>query len=364
MSFRHSLPLLLGQATAKISPGFDAAFWRYLRLPKAIHLWHSSGKTRSGETGTLISAGIEPRADYFPTLFFESDYVSKPLGAVSARRLRSRIEELRPSVDLVAMRLDRIQARLLFDRSYIRVPEWIRSSLQVPAEVQSLASGHNSLRQDLRLIRKHGFTVATSSDEEAFECFYQGMYVPHGRGRHGPDAHLRSRSILHASFRSGVLLLVQQEGETIAGLVIEKRRSEVNFAGIGVRGGEERLLKMGALSAAYYFGLCHARQNGFAKVDLGGTRPCCTDSLLRYKKKWGATIEARSINTNDYILDWSVTNPAIAALLEKYPLIVRDGSALSALTVSENGSPAFALPTGLLRKIEVRPGTSLQWPLR
>lgn len=362
MSLRHSLPLLLGRATTKVSPRFDALFWRYLRLPKPILHWHSTGKTRSGETGTLLTAGLEPRADYFPALFFEGDFVSRQIGLIPPLKLRRKVDELKSTSDLVALRLDRVQARTLFNQNYIRVPEWIRSAMKVPAEIQSLASGHNSLRQDLRLIRKHGFTVTSTNDEQAFEDFYQTMYVPHGRGRHGPDAHLRSKHILHDSFRRGVLLLVQHSGETIAGLVIEKMRSEINFAGIGVRGGEERLMKLGTMSAAYYFGLTYAQQNGFARVDLGGTRPCCTDSLLRYKKKWGAVIETKPLHTNDYILTWSHNNPAVVAMLQKYPLIVREKNELSALTVSSNVAAEFSLPPGLSRSIELAPAAPLRWP--
>jgi len=363
MSFRRSVPLFLGRVTGKMPPKLDAAFWRYLRLPKSIPVWRSHGQTRSGDSATLISSGIEPRADYFPALFFENDFEVESLGHLPVLSLGAKIKKLELSADLLALRMDRIQARLCFNRSYLRVPEWVRSSLKVPAEIQELASGHNSLRQDLRLIRKHGYTVTQSHSTEDFDAFYQSMYLPHGRGRHGPHAHLRSRDNLHEAFRRGLLLIIKKDGNAISGIVVEKVPSAISFAGIGVLGGDEQLLKIGALAAAYYFGLLHAREVGFTKVDLGGTRPCCTDSLLRYKKKWGAVVEPRPLHTNDYIMRWRSTNSAVSAMLAKFPLIVRDQGQLSALTLSDRENTGFEIPPGLYRKIEIPPMTDLEWPI-
>src|ERR1035437_3788825 len=129
MSLRHAVPLLLGRLSAKLPPTVDAQIWRYLRLGKPQHLVQLTGTTHAGTTGTMIVGGRDPLEEFLPNRFFASKPEVIALGNVSVFQLQRRLRELRATVYLTAFKLDRVLIRSLFKADYLRVPEWVRSSM-------------------------------------------------------------------------------------------------------------------------------------------------------------------------------------------------------------------------------------------
>lgn len=357
MSLRHSIPLLLGRLSAKLPPAVDAQIWRYLRIGKVQHLVRLTGPTHAGMTGTMIVGGHDPLEEFLPNRFFASTPEVVALGDVSVFQLPRRLRELRATVDLTAIKLDRVLIKFVFNADYLRVPEWIRSSMPIPESIEKVASGHNSLRQDLRLIRKYQLGFIESHSEEDLVEFFNTMYRPHGLGRHGPSAQLRSFASVRHALKRGALLWITCEGQKVAGVVLEFRNRRMILSALGAAGGDEGLMKKGVLAATYYFSMQYGRAQGCPTVDFGGTRPSLHDGLLRYKRKWGAVIVPKPLNPFDTLVWWPVLNPSIAAMLKTTPLVFRDHGALSALLLDSEPPLAPELARGLRRVCLVAAGT-------
>jgi hypothetical protein len=357
MSFRHAVPLLLGRLSAKLPPAVDAQIWRCLRLGKPQQLVRLTGTTHASTPGTMIVGGHDPLEEFLPNRFFASTPEQVSLGKVSILQLPRRLRELRATADLTAVKLDRVLIKVLFKADYLRVPEWMRSSMPIPESVEKVASGHNSLRQDLRLIRKHQLRFIESHSEKDLEEFFNTMYRPHGLGRHGPSAQLRSFVSVQHAIERGALLWITCEGHKVAGVVLEFKNRRMILAALGAAGGDEGLMKKGVLAATYYFSIRFGQAHGCPTVDFGGTRPSLQDGLLRYKRKWGAVIDPKPLNPFDTLVWWPVVNPSVAALLKTTPLVFRDHSALSALQLDSEPPLPPELTRGLRRVCLVAAGT-------
>ena len=155
MSLRHSVPLLLGRLSAKLPPAVDAQIWRYLRLGKVQHLVRLTGPTHAGMTGTMIVGGHDPLEGFLPNRFFASTPEVVALGDVSVFQLPRRLRELRATVDLTAIKLDRVLIKFVFNADYLRVPEWMRSSMPIPESIEKV---------DEPMISETN--IATTDDEE------------------------------------------------------------------------------------------------------------------------------------------------------------------------------------------------------
>jgi len=357
MSFRHAVPLLLGRLSARLPPAVDSHIWRFLRIGKPHRLARLTGPTYAGTTGSMIVGGHDPLEEFLSNRFFASKPECVSLGNVSVFQLPRRLCELRATADLTAVRLDRALIKCLFKPDYLCVPEWIRSSMQIPESVESVAAGNHSLGQDLRLIRKHqlGF-VESHADEDLVE-FFNTVYRAHGLVRHGPSAQLRSLASIKYAMKRGALLWITCEGRKVAGVVLESNNGRMILIALGTVGGDESLLKKGVLSATYHFAMQYARAQGCPMMDFGGTRPSLSDGLLRYKRKWGAVIDPKPLNSFDTLVWWPVVNPAVEAMLKATPLVFRDQGSLSALHLDSEPPLPPEMTRGLKRVRSVAAGS-------
>lgn len=350
MNLRQQLALSFGRLTARLPASFDQEIWRLLRLARPHRLVRLMGPTHAGVSGSMIASGREPLEQFLPRQFFAEEPECSFIENTPVLRLTERLRQLRGTADVTAVRLDRLLARRLFDQTYLRVPEWIRSSMAVPTLEEQIANGGNSLRQDLRLIRKFHWSFEESHLPEDLARFYEKMYRPHSLGRHGPMAQMRTFGSIQDAFQQGALLWITCEGRKVAGVVVERQSQRMSVAALGADGGDQALVKKGVLAAAYYYAIDYARRNGLPRVDFGGTRPSLYDSLLRYKRKWGAMIDTRPINALETLTYWPVINPSVEAMLKTTPLVFREGLHLCALHI-EPTEPLPADITQGLRKI-------------
>ncbi len=333
MSLRHSIPLLFGRLSGRLPPAVDRQIWRFLRMGKPQPLHRLTGLTQAGVTGTMIVGGHDPWEEFLPNRFFVEKPACISLGNVSVFQLPRRLSELRNTADVIAFKIDHVLIKALFNTDYLRVPEWIRSSMTIPDVFNNMTLS-NSLRQDLRLIRKNGLGFVESQAAADLVEFFEKFYRPHGLGRHGASAQLRSLASLRHAMKRGVLLWIMDAGQRVAGVLLEFNQGRMLLVALGTVGGDEALMKKGALAAVYHFSLQCAQARGCAIMDFGGTRPALNDGLLRYKRKWGAVIDPKPMNTFDTLVGWSNLNPSVEAMLRSTPLVIRDRGALSVLQLN------------------------------
>jgi len=81
------------------------------------------------------------------------------------------------------------------------------------------------------------------------------------------------------------LVMIHDGERDIAGMMIVYDEDRPRLRSIGVRDGDRRYLKLGALTALYHFSCQYLAEKGFESVSLGLSLAFLRDGVLRYKRK-------------------------------------------------------------------------------
>ena len=303
----------------------------------------------SGQLGTLLVAGHDPWVGYLPSRFFLGEPQRELVGNVSLRKLPALLDRRRVSADMTIVRADRLSAQKIFGKDYLAVPEWIGMRLAVPHDLDALVRGNRSIREDMRLVRRHKLQPLVTEGEERFDEFYDSMYLPFSRARHGANAIIRGRQYLRRCHRKGGILWVLQDNQPLAGVVFERNNDILDMQAIGILTAELPLKMRGVMAALYYYSIAHARQLGCAEVDFRAARPSLHDGLLRYKRKWGNALCDNPNSYYDLLVRWNRVNGVVKDFLSHTGLIFRDEGRLSAIQADESQSRRSLWVEGLHR---------------
>jgi hypothetical protein len=147
----------------------------------------------------------------------------------------------------------------------------------------------HGLRDNLRKIRKQGFSIVQANGPADWEEFYATMVGPQALARHGPTAWIPSPTLMKEFARIGILHLVLRGGERVAGICTIPRGDTLWLAISGVRQGDPALLRQGAGFAIFALAIEWAREQGYRAIDAGRTGPFLNNGLHRFKRNWGLT---------------------------------------------------------------------------
>ena len=303
----------------------------------------------SNRQGTLLVAGHDPWVSYLPSRFFVGEPHRERVGNVLPWELPALLNRLRASADLTIVRADRLSAQKFFGKDYLVVPEWVGMRLAVPDDLDSLVRCNRSIREDMRLARRHKLQPLVTEREERFQEFYDSMYVPFSRARHGTMAFVKSRNDLRRRLQKGGILWVIRDNRPLAGILFERKDDTLDLQAIGLATGELPLNKRGIMAALYYYSIAHARQLKCAEVDFRGSQPSVHDGLLRYKRKWGNILYDKTDTHYDLLVSWNVVNGVVKDFLSHTGLIFRDEGRLSAIHADDSQSRQSLWIAGLHR---------------
>jgi hypothetical protein len=331
-------------------PGLDliGSAFRYslplVRQSVPVTVYRGSTPPR-GQRGMVVTAGVNPWLGDLARRFFANEPTATTEMHCPVWALPLALRRYEGSADLIAARVDRLTSRILFGAGYLAVPEWVDTYIPVPPD-PSILFRNESVRTDLRRIRKSGITVRVSHHMEDFNRFYHGFHAPFVNRRHGELAHLRNIYRLRRMFGRGGLLWIERNGEPVAGLVFERQPGRFRMIVVGMVGEDKRLMGEGVPSAAYYFSILQARHEGRGIVDLGGVRPVLNDGVLRFKRKWGARLADKRDIYHDYMVHLKEDRPAVIDFLSHTPIIYQDRLGLSAIAALPTARPRDNPPLG------------------
>jgi hypothetical protein len=175
--------------------------------------------------------------------------------------------------------------RLLKPGRWLYVPGWVTGDVDLPLSPGVL--GTETVKSDLRRIRKNALRFQVTQDIAGFDDFYDHMYVPYITQAHGDRAVVVPYESMKADFKECELLLVMQGENPIAGMLISHAHATPRLWSLGIRDANREFVRDGAIGALYHFSLRHLHENGFRQANLGLSRPFLLDGVLRYKKKLG-----------------------------------------------------------------------------
>jgi hypothetical protein len=218
------------------------------------------------------------------------------------------------------------------------VPATVGSWGPVPDDPDRAALASPELRSEMRRLRRNPLHAEVSHSEADFEAFYDSMYLPFMRRRHGEFAFIQPRRGLRRVFAQGGLLWVRRGADRIAGGVFHQQGDVLRLSASAISDGDAALMRSGASAALYFHRIRLARACGCTRVDFGGSPPMLDDGLLRYKRKWGARLSADPESRSDYLVWWERPNEHVLDFLAHTPLIFRHDGELAAVTALDPAS--------------------------
>ena len=265
--------------------------------------------------------------------------VDAPAGFVRALDVPRAARRAPRDVDLQLWQLPWPLSRRTIDAAIVpsAVPLWLDTARPLEAIVTGTPRGRSSRRDDARRVRRLGLTARLATTATECERFRRDLYEPYTSHRFGAlFSSIPAHTFRHA-WRSGWLLLLEDAGRTVAGALLERWRRDVRILAFGVA--VDGPIPTGLLfEACYYHSIRFATETRLPRLSLGTTRPVLSDGVLRYKRKWGASVGAPST--------WEVfglryrNTAAVRALFARAPIVVDRGSAGLATIVGAAGRSA------------------------
>ena len=219
--------------------------------------------------------------------------------------------------------------RRLPAQNAVVMPRLVDQILDVRGEWEAvLERFHTTVRRnELRLIRKYGYKTEVSYKDADFEMFFQKMYLPSVKLRHGQQAHIMPYAKAYSRFQQGLLFLTTRENNFVSGGLcdIQMESGIVHFLLTGVMQADQQLIKEGAQSALYYAIAQWANIQGYKAVDFEATEPYLKKGILQHKRKWGM---AARIPPNMRKRLWFKVHrptPAVNQFLKDNPCIMING---------------------------------------
>lgn len=288
------------------------------------HLRPMIVRSFQGPAGRMSFVGTCPQEP--PWLL---QFSGRPAGRVSVARANLfGIARLLENDDLTLVRATALRRRLdSLESGCLSVPTLVqqRLPLQTIREegLRSLVSDHSS-KESLRVLRREGLTASVCpARADGIAEFVEHYYVPTMRRRHGSLVGFFSLSDLLAKADGAEFVRVLRGDDCVSQGLIAPEGDSIRLIAVGVREGDERLLRIGALTATYLLPAEIAAQRGALYLALGGSLPFLHDPVLRFKAKWRAVAQAPA-ESDRYSLRIRLDRDPAMRFLERNPLVAID----------------------------------------
>ena len=188
---------------------------------------------------------------------------------------------------------------------FVMQPDFIVLEIPLPDTLEEyLKSITNDARNNLKKIKKNGFTCSVSNDKRWVETFYTDYYVPTMVDRHSEDAALIPKSEMISTINnSGAEFVKLYLDDICVAAALTKFQNEKYYCEkIGYLNGDVTLLEKGIVTAIYQFRIERAYELKCKSIVLGGTPPFLENGVLKYKAKWQARFCSDMYFTENYLL--------------------------------------------------------------
>lgn len=301
--------------------------------------WSISSKQHSDECIRVlfIGKGDELDKNYFRSLIFNENYDENYLGKVRIWRIFFFFWRFRKNHDLIIIKTKMNICNIFKSKKRFVIPNWISCEIDIGCDFGS-QSISKSLKNNFRKIKRSNFGYTITKDPLDFNFFYNDMYLPYIKNRHGNLGLEISLEKMKRSFEDGELLLIKDEQEIIAGVLIDYKvmNGVPRITQLGVLRGDSKYVKKGALIAIYYYTIEYLRKRNNEKLSLGLARPFIYDGLLNHKLSWGAKIVCET--SYAFLLCILSHKKSLKTFLLNNPFICNDRNSLSLATFTKGNS--------------------------
>lgn len=233
----------------------------------------------------------------------------------------------------------------------------VKQSIDISGSIEEIKKAfHRQKRQFSNTINsKSNMAYRISNDMKDFEYFYNRMFLPHMKKRHG-DMSIESYEDMKPYFLEGFLFFVLYEGEVVSGALCVVRDKTVYFRRAGVLDGDEKYIKLGAQNALYLFLIMHAKKLGLNYLDTMTSLSILNDGIYRTKREWGATVYADDESKHWIYFIYQNITDSVAKFFEINPIIVNTNDGLCGLVGYNGENPIINGCDAELKKKYYSPG--------
>lgn len=305
----------------------------------SVFLLRGSEESCQKEFSTLFLGG-EPGLALASELLYAGARSREKIEETFLWRIGSQDDRSLPKTDLVLVRRHRFLSSYLRRKGFLIMPEWVLFFLDLdrPFPEPCNLRKNKGLGANFREFKRHPYSYEITHDPAVLDLFYHRMYVPYANLRYGQTSETSDFHHIRSQFKQGWILLVRNGPDCVAGVFMSAKGNTLVLSHLGVMDARLEYLRMGALTALYYFSITWARENNYKRVDFGHCKSFLNDGVFKYKKRWGMSISRSDRLTG--ILAIKINNhcPAIKSWLAHNPFILEDGKRLIGFILSENAS--------------------------
>lgn len=208
----------------------------------------------------------------------------------------------------------------------------LRKSL--PDSEEALMEGlkTSTTKEDLRRIRKAGFSFRVTTDPDEIRTFHARHYTPLVRQRFPDDGTILTlERMLEGLDRGGELVCAEIDGDWVAGLFNWAGAELYEMGPLGILDADEAVRQKRVVSGLLVRSMQRALELGLPEATLGFSLPFLGKGPIWFKAKWGCSleVEARGRRMQLYL---DLRHAAVRQVLADSPLVHHgpDGLAVAA----------------------------------
>ena len=186
-------------------------------------------------------------------------------------------------------------------RGWLVLPGQVRSRLDLSRDIDAIQAGFSrTAKRAGQMVKDLGYGYSVLPCKSVLQSFYNEMYLPYCESRFASHPLVKAYELVEALSKDSVLLTVSASAGTVrpsldnalGGVIIRRVNTSASLVISGLGGDPEYALRRGAVEALYWFAIEWCHSQGVISLDLGLSHPFLDDGVLRFKSKWGASVEA------------------------------------------------------------------------
>ena len=282
----------------------------------------SGQEKHSGEKITILFISNKDLCPYLKSILFLNNPKIQDSFKINIFNYKKRINKIKSKLDGVFVKCDRFYSGYFEREGFTIIPEWIAMKLDISEPLDDIYSNlSKGAKEEIRKIKKHGFTYEISQDKNMLELFYNKMYIPYITHKYGElDSCANFYAIQHLFERGSKILFVKLDDEYLFGGLFLINKNKVSATYAGVMEGKYDYIQKGSIAASYYYLIQHSKEKGADEINFGTCRSFLNDGVFCYKKKWGTEIDKMG---NFYTQVYSFKNlsekPGIKSFINNNP---------------------------------------------
>jgi hypothetical protein len=318
----------LGQVLGKLAP---------LAAPATLGVLRLDGHARfSGAPLSAVYAGNGRNLAFLQGLFLDDARATPLSDGLPPWRIGAALRRHGKDASLVLAELPPAWSVFLPRANTLVVPAWIAARLELP--VPGAPAGRllprAAEREAERQQRHHGYALRFAEAPADARRFYHEFYRPYVAARFGGQAVVVAEDPFLERCRGGRIAQLIADGEWVAGMLVHREGDAWRFGWFAARGGKPA---QGASEALDLLVIREAARAGTRRIELGHTRPCTADGVLRYKQRLGARFLPTRFPQPQLAIGVGQAPAGVLECFARAPLLAPLGGGLGVYRVTSGG---------------------------